>query len=266
MGPIARLSGAQPFLIAMSRIALISDIHGNSLALDAVLEDVVHQGGVDEYWCLGDYVALGPDPVGVMSRLEALPTARFIRGNTDRYVACGDRPEPSLDQVAADVSLLPRLVEVAHTFAWTQGMVTAAGRLNWLSTLSLDFRSTLGAMRVLAVHAAPGKDDGQGIPPELAPEQLSQVLEGCGADLVLVGHTHRATNRLAAEIRVVNPGAVSFSNDGAAHYAILESTGSDVRCTARSVPYNRRAVIAQLERAQHPGRAFLISHLRDSAV
>lgn len=250
----------------MSRVALISDIHGNSLALDAVLEDVRHQGGVDEYWCLGDYVALGPDPVGVMSRLEALPAARFIRGNTDRYVAYGDRPEPSLDQVAADVRLLPRLVEVAHTFAWTQGMVTAADRLHWLSTLSLDFRSTLGTLRVLAVHAAPGQDDGRGIPPDLTPEQLSQVLEDCEADVVLVGHTHRATNRLAGGTRVVNPGAVSFSDDGAAHYAILESTGRDLRCLARSVPYDRRAVIAQLERVRHPGRAFLIRHLRDSAV
>ena len=190
----------------MSRIALISDIHGNSLALDAVLEDVGQQGGVDEYWCLGDYVALGPDPIGVMSRLEALTTVHFIRGNTDRYVAYGDRPEPSLDQVATDVSLLPRLVEVAHTFAWTQGMVTAADRLNWLLTLSLDFRRTLGAMRVLAVHAAPGQDDGPGIPPELSVDELCQVLEGCEADLVLVGHTHRPTNRLAGEVRVVNPG------------------------------------------------------------
>ncbi len=250
----------------MHRIALISDIHGNSLALDAVLEDVVHQGGVDEYWCLGDYVALGPDPIGVMSRLDALPAAHFIRGNTDRYVASGDRPEPSFEQVAADVSLLPRLVEVAHTFAWTQGMVTAAGRLQWLSTLPLDFRRTLGATRVLAVHAAPGQDDGRGIPPDLAADELTEVLEGCEADLVLVGHTHRATNRLAGAVRVVNPGAVSFSNDGAAHYAILESTGVDVRCLARRVPYDRSTVIAQLESVRHPGRAFLIRHLRDAAV
>jgi hypothetical protein len=92
------------------------------------------------------------------------------------------------------------------------------------------------------------------------------VVEGCEADLVLAGHTHRAANRLAGKIRIVNPGAVSLSNDGAAHYAILESTDRDVRGLARSVPYDRRAVIAQLERVHHPGRAFLISHLRGPAV
>ena len=40
------------------RVALLSDIHGNSIALDAVLADIEHAGGVDEYWALGDLVAL----------------------------------------------------------------------------------------------------------------------------------------------------------------------------------------------------------------
>src|SRR5579871_6337167 len=150
--------------MARSRVAVLSDIHGNSFALDAVLDDVASQGGVDEFWCLGDYVALGPDPVGVVSRLTALSDARFIRGNTDRYVTQGDRPEPSLNEAAADVSLLPRLVEVAQTFAWTQGMITAGGQLAWVSELPLDFREVLGGLQILAVHAAPGQDDGMGLP------------------------------------------------------------------------------------------------------
>ncbi len=74
--------------------ALLSDIHGNSVELDAVLEDIKSQGDVDAYWILGDLVAIGPDPVGVLQRLSILPNARFIRGNTDRYVVTGDRPHP----------------------------------------------------------------------------------------------------------------------------------------------------------------------------
>ncbi len=66
------------------KIALLSDIHGNSTALDAVLKDIADQGGVGGTWVLGDLVALGPDPVGVLSRLANLSGARFIRGNTDR--------------------------------------------------------------------------------------------------------------------------------------------------------------------------------------
>ena len=74
------------------RIALLSDIHGNSIALDAVLTDIEQRGGVDEHWVLGDIVALGPDPVGVLERLTVLPADVFVRGNTDRYVVTGERP------------------------------------------------------------------------------------------------------------------------------------------------------------------------------
>ena len=51
------------------RIALLSDIHGNPLALDAVLSDIAAQGGVDTYWVLGDFSSLGYDPVSVLERV-----------------------------------------------------------------------------------------------------------------------------------------------------------------------------------------------------
>jgi len=78
------------------RIALFSDIHGNSIALDAVLQDIQKQGGVDAYWILGDLVAIGPDPVGVLDRLTSLENTRFIRGNGDRY---GVKPDTSEDDL-----------------------------------------------------------------------------------------------------------------------------------------------------------------------
>ena len=55
------------------RLAILSDIHGNSLALDAVLADIQSQGEVDEYWVLGDFSALGYDPVTPLETISALP-------------------------------------------------------------------------------------------------------------------------------------------------------------------------------------------------
>ena len=78
------------------KIALRSDIHGNSVALDAVLADIQAAGGVDDYWILRDLVALGPDPVGVLERVRGLPQVCVTRGNPDRYVAFGDRPDPTI--------------------------------------------------------------------------------------------------------------------------------------------------------------------------
>jgi hypothetical protein len=68
----------------------------------------------------------------------ALPGARFVQGNTDHYVVTGQRPYPSFADAAANPDLIPRLVEVAHSFAWTQGVVTAAGWLDWLTALHID--------------------------------------------------------------------------------------------------------------------------------
>jgi diadenosine tetraphosphatase ApaH/serine/threonine PP2A family protein phosphatase len=62
------------------RVLVISDIHSNDTALQAVLADA---GAVDETWCLGDLVGYGPDPNQVLERLRALPGLRAIFGNHD---------------------------------------------------------------------------------------------------------------------------------------------------------------------------------------
>src|SRR2546429_2069559 len=110
--------------VAPMRIALLSDVHGNSIALDAVLADVDECGGVDEYWVLGDLVALGHDPVGVLERIASLPAVRVIRGNTDRYVVTGGRPPPAVHDAMTDPDLVPVVAEIAGSFAWTTGCMT----------------------------------------------------------------------------------------------------------------------------------------------
>ena len=77
------------------RLAILSDIHGNAIALKAVLADIERLGGVDALWILGDLVAIGPDPIGVLECIAALPQVYCTRGNTDRYVVTGERPSPS---------------------------------------------------------------------------------------------------------------------------------------------------------------------------
>jgi hypothetical protein len=67
----------------------MSDIHGNSLALRAVLADFALAGGADGYWFQGDYVVMGPDPAGVLEQIHALPHTRFIRGNNEVYISDG---------------------------------------------------------------------------------------------------------------------------------------------------------------------------------
>jgi Icc-related predicted phosphoesterase len=61
------------------RLALLSDLHGNPIALDAVLDDIASRGSVDRFVVLGDLVAIGHDPVGVLERLVRLPARASYR-------------------------------------------------------------------------------------------------------------------------------------------------------------------------------------------
>ena len=249
------------------KIALLSDIHGNTIALDAVLKDIAAQGGVDAHWVLGDLAALGPDPVGALERLSKLREVQFIRGNTDRYVAFGDRPAPTLDEAAKDAKLLPSLVEVANTFAWTQGMITATGWLDWLRELPLEMRVDLpDGTRFLAVHASQGKDDGPGVLPGMKDEELARLFDGCDAGLVCIGHTHVPSEQRWRGMQIVNPGAVSFSlaADKRASYALLDAGPDGYKVTHCWVEYDRAAVIRQLEALGHPGRGMLIRRFSEA--
>jgi len=249
------------------RVALLSDIHGNSVALEATLADISAQGGVDAYWVLGDLVALGPDPVRVLERLTDLPNARFIRGNTDRYVAFGDRPGPTLEDVQSDPRLARSLAEVANTFAWTQGMLTATGWLDWLRDLPLEIDLSLpDGSRFLGVHASPGRDDGAGVTPGMDDSALGQLFEHCTAELVCLGHTHQPSDRRYRDIHIVNLGAISLSvtADRCSSYVLLDANEDSYRLKHRCVDYDRSAVVRQLNAIHHPGRAYLIKHLSDA--
>ncbi len=247
------------------KLAILSDIHGNSIALDAVLADIEHAGGVDGYWLLGDFAAIGPDPVGVLEQVRALPNAHFLRGNTDRYASTQGLVEGWLEQALAQPDKLESYLEVARSMAWTMGAVTAAGFLSWMRELPLELRLTLpDGTRVLGVHAAPGTDDGKGLSPKLSEAELRAALAGCAADLVFAGHTHIPMDVSLDGIRVFNLGSVSNSpvEDQRAKYAILHADATTHRVEARRVAYDQAAVIALTEKLGHPAAGRIAQFMR----
>lgn len=247
------------------RIALLSDIHGNTLALDAVLADIASQGGVDTYWILGDFSSLGYDPVGVLERVTKLPHTFFSRGNHDRYTVTGERPGPTLEEAQAQPKKMRFLLTMAANLAWTQGQIRASGWWDWLAQLPLELRLTLpDGTRLLGVHAAPGLDDGPGITPLLSDDELRTLLAPAEADLVIVGHTHVPLDRTIDQVRVFNLGSVSnpMRSRLEASYAILEADSAGYNLQLRYVDYDRQAAIEELQRVKHPTPDFIAKFLR----
>jgi predicted phosphodiesterase len=247
------------------RLAILSDIHGNAIALKAVLADIERLGGVDALWILGDLVAIGPDPIGVLECIAALPQVYCTRGNTDRYVVTGERPSPSPTEVQQNLPLLPVLLEVTGTFAWTLGAVTTGGWREWLANLPLEIRVDLpNGTSLLGVHAAPGCDDGLGIHPALSDSELAAIVANERADVICVGHTHWPLERCIEGKRIVNVGSISnpLPPDLRATYIILEADASGYTTADRRVEYDREAVIAAVQAMQHPGAGFIVKRLR----
>ena len=176
------------------RLGLLSDVHGNRIALDAVIADGENVG-VEAWWVLGDLVAIGPDPVETLDALRDLPGVRFVRGNTDRYIVTGERPSPHAEDVARDPSLRALQLAVESSFAWTRDQMGRA-ELEWLSALPIEQRTVLAdGTTLLGIHASPRSDDGTGITPDLSARDLAALLADADADVICGGHTHVPTDR-----------------------------------------------------------------------
>ena len=113
---------------------------------------------------------------------------------------------------------------------------------------------------MLVVHAAPGSDDGLGISVNCSDAELSELLAGADADLVLVGHTHIPFDRTLENIRIVNPGSVSnpFPPDLRASYAILEAGESGYSISHCRSGYDSQAFIQAVRDVRHPAADYII--------
>ncbi len=134
---------------------------------------------------------------------------RVVLGNTDRYVVASDRPFRQSDTSQETQWFCQAFAEVAHTFAWTQDAIPAAGWSGFLPDLPAEQRLDLrDGTRVIGVHVAPGGRDGAGIHSRLSDVALHGLLAPACADLLCVDHPLRI-DRQVRGIRVSNTGSMS---------------------------------------------------------
>jgi predicted phosphodiesterase len=250
--------------LAIVRLGVIADIHGNSVALGAVLADA--EGfAVDCWWALGDLVLFGPRPAEVLQILADLPGIAYVSGNTDRYVLTGEQPAPheTPAQTVGDLDLVERHAAMAGAIGWTRGALVQAGSFSVLSDLPAEQRLRLpdGSL-LLGVHASPGRDDGQGIDSRVDAEELAQLLGDCGASTVVGGHTHDPTDRVLGSVRALNPGSVGVPRTCAhASWMLIEADADGLRTRRREVAFDVEVVVSDLHARGYPNASFMESVL-----
>jgi predicted phosphodiesterase len=203
-------------------VAVLYDIHGNLLALEAVLADA-RRAGAERFVLGGDYALFGPLPAETVARLRELDRTRWIRGNVDRWTANPDQaPDDELIQEAIEAcrgAMDPRVVD--ELGALDEQLVEDQTRYCHASPIS-DMRSFL---------------------PEPSDDE-DELLAGVGERRLFFGHTHLQFTRVRDDgIELFNPGSVGMPMDGDARaaYALV---GNDGEVQLRRVEYDNGAAAA----------------------
>ena len=252
------------------KLAVISDIHGNLLALEAVLADIARQG-VDQTVNLGDILS---GPLQPAETAELLMARGFvtIRGNHERQVLalleCGEALDPLSSDGYTAAQLAP--AHVAWLRALPETLQLAPGVLLCHGTPTSDLRYWLETTE-------PGFGSGHatGIRPatqEEAQARLGDAAAG-GYSLVLCGHTHVPRMVQCGEVLVVNPGSMGLQayDDGHPHphvvengspharYAIVEASAAGWQVDLRAVPYDHLAQARVAASRQRPDWAHALA-------
>ena len=253
------------------KLAVISDIHGNLLALEAVLADIAGQS-VDQTVNLGDILS---GPLQPAETADLLMACNFttIRGNHERQV---------LDLLDQGQHLDP-----LGTDGYTAGQLTSA-HVAWIR--SLPERLELAGGDVLLCHGTPGSDliywmettvpgFPEAHPTGIRPATADEVFIRLGDEsaqahsLVLCGHTHVPRMAQCGNLLVVNPGSVGLQayddayphphvvENGTPHarYAIVEKTAQGWRVDLRAVPYGHMAQSHVAASRQRPDWAYALA-------
>lgn len=208
------------------RVGILSDIHGNDVALQAALA-ALEAARVDQLICLGDVPTLGPQPQEVVDRLRTLGCP-VVMGNSDAWVFDPHPPERMDDDAR-------RIYDIENWCA--QRLDTEA--LAYLSTFQPTVRVPLAdGVALLGYHGTP-RSNVEHIRLTTSDEELRAMLAGHAAQIWVGGHSHRAMLRCLDEGMVVVVGSVGLPlaqdaqtgtpyNPAWAEYAIVDAQGGGI--------------------------------------
>ncbi len=203
-------------------IAIISDIHANLTALEAVIDKLPKH---DELFCLGDIVGYGPQPNEVIARLVELQPSVTLQGNHDAAVVSGDVQGFSANAATA--------VE------WTRRKLDHASR-GYLAGLKPSARIQREEHTFALYHGSPRDPLNEYVFPGVTASVGRNMVKAASASIVFLGHTHMPMLYRFENGVLANPGSVGQPRDGdhRASFAILTVSQGDVKFEVQRVEYN----------------------------
>lgn len=243
------------------KIAVISDIHGNIDALEAVLEDIKQQN-CNKIYCLGDYAMAGPEPQKTIERIMSLKNnidVQMIQGNTDlmiadftesMYISLKETAPVMAEALKNDFEIIPK------------------NQKDLLRELPPQLLLEEENIKILLVHGSPRKNN-ENIFPDTPMNEIEEMTANTDAEYILCGHTHIPCGFQASNKKtIVNVGSVGrpFTQDPLPCYAVM--TLSDGKCLFehRFVKYNNLLASEKLSKRNFEGADKLAQMLINPVV
>jgi putative phosphoesterase len=239
-----------------TRIAALSDVHGNATALAAVRKAIA-AAKPDAILVAGDHVLNGPEPAAAVDAIRELEAdgALVVQGNTDIAVA-------DYDWAAAFPWLEGPTDSIRFAAEWAHDAL-GDERLDWLRRLPAERRLHVEDTMVLVTHASPGSQTAgfdQTLDPSVTIERLSRT----DARLICCGHTHLPEVRDFGWKQVINDGSAGYVFDGdpTASWALIELDGEAVTTTIQRTEYDVQEVSNALSARGLPGDIYRAATVR----
>lgn len=215
------------------RIAVISDIHANVIALNAVIKHMEGQR-IDKIIFLGDLVINGPHPKEALEEMRRLSPSVWIKGNTDEWlheVGVGFKPNTEREEYLYEL------------FKYANERLDLEEKEFLLSKPDKQLIEIEG-VNILCVHGS-NRSMNEQIGIMTSTERFEQMINEIEADVLLCGHTHLTYVASFDGKKIINSGSISLSKDGdpRASYGILDIDKDNVSYSNYRVSYDIDRVI-----------------------
>ena len=230
------------------KIAIISDIHANFQALEAVLEDIKNHN-CDKVFCLGDLALAGPEPQKVVDYIQKQDWT-IIQGNTDKLIS------DYSDEVYQNVAKI--FPVMANALADDVKILTLE-QINYLRNLPPEKELNIENIKILLVHGSPRRNN-EDILPNMPLDKIEEIIAETDADLIFCGHTHvpcgYQTNKKQT---VVNVGSVGrpMTTEPKACYCIVNFENGEFTIEHRLINYDREKAAQIIKTRNFDGKETL---------
>ncbi|WP_078543758.1 metallophosphoesterase family protein [Litchfieldia alkalitelluris] len=238
------------------KLAFISDIHGNAIALETVLKNLEEQK-IDRVFVLGDLCYRGPEPKRSLDLVRSLNT-EVIKGNADEWVVRGvlegEVPVQALELMNKERD-------------WTVSQLDSSD-IDYLKNLPTSISSEVEGVTIHAFHATPDSLFDVVLPDANDNQLLSSQMSGEDADVYIYAHIHKPYIRYIDGKVIINIGSVGLPFDGLAKasYGIVEVKDGNITTSIQRVSVDLEKVTAAYDQVNYPNAEMMKRIVRNGKI